>query len=190
MKRICIYCGSSSGHDLCYLKAAGNLGRIIAEREIELVYGGAEIGLMGHLANTILNAGGSVIGIIPKSFAHKVSHKNLTKLHVVDSMHERKTMMFDLSDAFIAMPGGFGTLEEILEVLTWGQLSFHKKPCGLLNVNGYFNLLLSFLENAVSEGFVKKAHKEMLLISDNPAELLKKMDSYTAPGIEKWKKDI
>jgi uncharacterized protein (TIGR00730 family) len=165
---------------------AQQLGQILANRNYELVYGGAEVGLMGEVANTVLKAGGLVIGVIPKSFAHKVSHQGLTELHVVDSMHERKSLMFELSDAFIALPGGLGTLEEITEILTWGQLGLHSKPCGLINVDGYFDPLLLFLDNAVSKGFMWPEHKEMLLVSDTPEELLKQFETYRPPKIEKW----
>lgn len=186
MKRICLNCGSSPGFDPVYIAMAHRLGKALAARNYELVYGGSEVGLMGEVANTVLKAGGVVIGVIPKSFAHKVSHPGLTELHVVDSMHERKTMMFDLSDAFIALPGGLGTLEEISEILTWGQLGLHTKPCGLINVEGYFDPLLSFLEQAVSKGFMRTEHKEMLLVSDTPEDLLMRFESYQAPTIEKW----
>jgi len=148
------------------------LGRAIIDNGLDLVYGGADVGLMGEVADTVLGGGREVIGIIPKSFAHKVSHRGLTELRVVDSMHERKAMMFDLSDAFIALPGGFGTLEEVTELMTWAQLGFHSKPCGLVNVAGYFDTLLSFLDNAVSEGFMKRKHREMLLVSDDPGTLI------------------
>jgi len=165
---------------------AQRLGQALVDRKHELVYGGADVGLMGQVADTVMKAGGVVIGVIPKSFAHKVSHQGLTELHVVDSMHERKTMMFDLSDAFIALPGGFGTLEEVAEILTWAQLGLHKKPCGLINVDGYFDLLLSFLDNAVSKGFMRQEHREMLLVSNAPEDMLKRLEAYRAPEVEKW----
>ena len=186
MKRICVDCGSSPGIDPAYSEAARRLGRALAERKYELVYGGAHVGLMGDVADAALKAGGIVIGVIPKSFANKVSHQGLTELHVVDSMHERKAMMFDLSDGFIALPGGFGTLEEIAEVLTWAQLGLHKKPCGLLNVCGYFDLLLAFLDQAVCQGFIRREHRDMLLVSNDAGELLDGFTSYQAPNVEKW----
>ena len=186
MKRICLNCGSSPGFDPSYLAMAQRLGQALVDRNLELVYGGAEVGLMGRVADTVLKAGGVVIGVIPRSFAHKVSHQGLTELHLVDSMHERKTMMFDLSDAFIALPGGFGTLEEVAEILTWGQLGLHTKPCGLINVDGYFDLLLSFLDNAVSKGFMWQEHRDMLLVSHTPEDMLKRIAAYSAPKIEKW----
>ncbi len=186
MKRICINCGSSPGIDPFYLDAARKLGQGLAANNIELVYGGADVGLMGEVADTVMNAGGIAIGVIPKSFAHKVSHQGLTKLHVVDSMHERKKMMFDLSDGFIALPGGFGTLEELTELLTWTQLGLHKKPCGLINVGGYYNSLLSFFDNAVAKGFMKKEHREMLLVTNNVDEMFAYFQSYNAPVLDKW----
>lgn len=186
MKRICVYCGSSPGLDPCYMAMAGSLGRALAEGTYELVYGGADVGLMGAVADTALEAGGVVHGVIPEFFAHRVSHRGLTELHVVGSMHERKQMMFELSDAFIALPGGFGTLEEVAELLTWTQLGLHAKPCGLINVAGYFDPLLQFLDNAVSHGFMKRQHREMLLVADEPRELLERMASYRAPVVDKW----
>ena len=186
MNRICVNCGSSPGFDPCYMAMAERLGRAIADRGLELVYGGADVGLMGKVADTVLAAKGVVIGVIPRSFAHKVSHPRLTKLHVVDSMHQRKAMMFDLADGFIALPGGFGTLEEMAELLTWAQLGLHKKPCGLINVDGYFDLLLAFLDNAVAKGFMKREHREMLLVSKEPEDLLERFKSYRAPDVEKW----
>lgn len=186
MKRICVNCGSSPGFEPCYMAMAERLGHALIEKNLELVYGGSDIGLMGQIADSVLNAGRVVIGIIPKLLAQQVSHQGLTKLHIVDSMHERKSMMFDLSDGFIALPGGFGTLEEMAELMTWAQLGFHKKPCGLLNVDGYFDELLSFLDSAVSKGFIKLEHRQMLLVSDDPNELLEQFESYNAPEIEKW----
>ena len=186
VKRICVNCGSSPGFNPCYMAMARRLGEALTDGQYELVYGGADVGLMGEVADTVLKAGGVVRGVIPESFAHKVSHQGLTELHVVGSMHERKTMMFDLSDAFIALPGGFGTLEEVSEILTWAQLGLHSKPCGLINVDGYFDLLLSFLENAVSKGFMKQEHRDMLLVSETPEELLNQAATYKPPTTEKW----
>jgi uncharacterized protein (TIGR00730 family) len=186
MKRICVICGSSTGFDSCYAEMAERLGQVLADRKYELVYGGAEVGLMGRVADTVMNSGGVVIGVIPKAFAHKVSHHGLSELHIVDSMHNRKTMMYNLSDAFIALPGGFGTLDELMEILTWAQLGMHEKPCCLINKNGYFDLLLSFLDNSVRNGFIKQEHRDMLLVSDGPEEMLNKMENYIAPKIEKW----
>ena len=186
MKRICVNCGSSPGHDAAYLRMAQRLGQVLLERGLELVYGGAHVGLMGKVADTVLQGGGKVIGVIPKSFAHKVSHPGLTELHIVASMHERKAMMFELSDGFIALPGGFGTLEEISELLTWSQLGLNPKPCGMINVKAYFDTLLLFLDKAVAEGFMKPEHRDMLLVAESPEMLLNMFCAYQAPSIEKW----
>ena len=149
IKRICVYCGSSPGKNPAYSLAADTLARELCRREIGLVYGGAEVGVMGAIANAVLTAGGEAIGVIPKSLAVKeVAHDSLSELHVVASMHERKAMMAELADGFIALPGGWGTLEEIFEMLTWAQLGFHDKPCGLLNIDGYYDGLIDFLENS------------------------------------------
>lgn len=185
IKRVCVNCGSNLGVDPSYAAMAQRLGLALVEWNYELVYGGAEVGLMGQLADTVLKAGGVAIGVIPKSLASKVSHRNLTRLHVVDSMHARKAMMFDLADAFIALPGGFGTLEEITELLTWAQIGLNSKPCGLINVNGYYDHLLAFLDNSVAEGFMRREHREMLLVADTPEALLDKMDNYHVPKVNK-----
>ena len=186
MKRICVYCGSSPGFGPAYVEAAKNLGTEITRSGLQLVFGGAEVGLMGVVADAVIGAGGKAIGVIPKSFASKVSHRGLADLRIVDSMHERKQLMFDLSDAFVALPGGFGTIEELTEILTWAQLGIHQKPCGLLNISGYYDSFLSFLDHAVAEEFVKQEHRNMLLVSDNPRSLFKLFSSYTIPTVEKW----
>jgi uncharacterized protein (TIGR00730 family) len=186
MKRVCVNCGSSPGFDGIYAAAARQLGLALVRNKFELVYGGAEIGLMGEVANTVMAGGGSAIGVIPQVLADKVSHRGLTELHVVSSMHERKQMMHDLSDAFIALPGGFGTIEEITELLTWAQLGIHGKPIGLMNVSGYFDAFLSFLDHAVSEGFMKQEHRAMLLVAEEPEALLEQFRAYKPPTVEKW----
>jgi uncharacterized protein (TIGR00730 family) len=186
MKRICVNCGSSPGVRACYREMARRLGEVLVEKQYELVYGGANVGLMGRVADTVIEGGGITIGVIPESFAHRVSHRGLTELHVVGSMHERKTMMFDLSDAFIALPGGFGTIEEVTEILTWAQLGFHKKPCGLINVDGYYDAFISFLDNAVAMGFIKREHREMLLVAETPEDMLEQMETYSTPDVLKW----
>jgi uncharacterized protein (TIGR00730 family) len=186
MKRVCVNCGSNPGFNGIYMETARKLGNALVSSNLELVYGGAEVGLMGAVANAVMQAGGTAIGVIPQSLADRVSHRGLTELHIVGSMHERKQMMAELSDAFIALPGGFGTLEEITELLTWAQLGLHKKPCGLINVAGYFDSLLSFLDHAVSEGFMKQEHRNMLFVSDDPAALLERFRAYAAPKVEKW----
>ncbi|MDX1403985.1 MAG: TIGR00730 family Rossman fold protein [Woeseiaceae bacterium] len=188
MNRLCVYCGSSAGGRDVYVTAARELGALLAQRKIGLVYGGSCIGVMGALADAVLEAGGEVTGIIPQALRDKeIAHSGLSELQVVDSMHERKSRMATLSDGFIALPGGFGTLEEIIEVLTWGQLGFHDKPCGLLNVEGYFDGLLAFLDHAESEGFVHTLHRRMLLDAVTPATLLGKFADYAPPTVEKWR---
>jgi uncharacterized protein (TIGR00730 family) len=187
MNRLCVYCGSSPGAGDAYLAAARELGTLLVQQEIGLVYGGSSLGVMGALADTMLEGGGSVTGIIPHALHGKeIAHTGLTELHVVDSMHERKSLMAVLSDGFIAMPGGFGTLEEIVEVITWGQLGFHDKPCGLLNVAGYFNHLLAFLDHSQSQGFLRAQHRSMLQVADTPSSLLEQFENYTPPTGDKW----
>lgn len=187
IKRICVYCGSSPGRDPAFSLAAASLAETMCERGIGLVYGGAAVGVMGALANAVLEAGGEAIGVIPKSLAIKeVAHANLTELHVVTSMHDRKAMMAELADGFIALPGGWGTLEEIFEILTWAQLGFHEKPCGLLNIEGYYDGLIGFLDNAIEQQFVREACRPMLMTANNPASLLDQFAVYRAPKVRKW----
>lgn len=177
MKKICVYCGSSSGRKPEYIEAAHSLARLLAQRGIGLVYGGASVGIMGAIADAVLSNGGEVVGVIPRALVEKeVSHEGLTELKVVDTMHERKAVMMDVADGFIALPGGLGTLEELFEVLTWSQLGFHKKPCGLLNVAGYYEGLISFINSAVDEQFIKTRHRDMLLIEDDAEKLLARME--------------
>lgn len=187
MKRVCVYCGSSSGSRPEYIKAAKALGRFLAEREVELVYGGASVGLMGILADETLSAGGRVIGVIPFFLKKKeIYHEHLTELKVVDSMHDRKAEMAELSDGFLALPGGWGTLDELMEILTWAQLGMHQKPVGLLNVSGYFRRLIEFLDHSVAEGFLRPENQALLLISDEIEDLFKKLDQYRPVNVEKW----
>lgn len=186
MKRICVYCGSNSGSRSEYLETATFLGQCLADRKIGIVYGGAEVGLMGALASSALNRGGEVIGVIPELFAEKVKHDKLSQLHVVPTMHDRKKKMFDLADGFIAMPGGIGTIEEVFEILAWAQLGYHDKPCGILNVCGYYDNIIEFLEHSVSQMFLKKEHREMIMFDENPIGLLEQFESYTAPAEPKW----
>jgi hypothetical protein len=184
MKRICVFCGSSLGLKPEYKKAAQELGYLMAKEGIGLVYGGASVGLMGQIADQILKEGGEAIGVIPHFMVEKeLAHPNLTQLKIVHSMHERKALMAELSDGFIALPGGFGTFEEFFEVLTWGQLNIHTKPCGLLNVSGYYNKLVGFIDSSVTEGFVKVECRDLILVSDEPKELLAKFKDYKAPNI-------
>ncbi len=186
MKRICVDCGSSPGARDEYQDMAKQLGRALAQNGIELVYGGASIGLMGKVANAVLDNSGKAIGVVPTFFAGDLSHRNLTELHIVDSMHERKQMMFELSDAFIALPGGFGTLEEIFEIITWAQIGHHQKPCGFLNVCGYYGKLIEFIDHTVSQRFVRKEHRDMVLVDDTPEGLLSQFLRYKAPRVKKW----
>lgn len=170
-----------------YADAALQLADVLVENELELVYGGAAVGIMGVIAGRVLQQGGKVYGVIPKFLQDReIAHAGLTELHIVSSMHERKTMMADLSDAFVALPGGFGTLEEIIEILTWSQLRFHDKPCGVLNIRGYFDHLLKYLDHAVAEGFLRPENREMLLHDADPDGLIKKYQIYTAPNVDKW----
>ncbi len=187
MRRICVYCGSGTGNNPVYADAARELADVLVRHELELVYGGADRGIMGVIANAVLELGGKVHGVIPQLLMDKeIAHPGLTELHVVASMHERKTMMAALSDGFVAMPGGFGTLEEIVEIVTWGQLRFHDKPCGLLNTSGYFDKLLAYLDHATVEGFLRDENRDMLLVDADPAALIRRFERYTAPHVEKW----
>ncbi|MCH5373214.1 MAG: TIGR00730 family Rossman fold protein [Planctomycetes bacterium] len=187
MRRICVYCGSSPGNRPVYAGAAKALAEVLVRHELELVYGGADKGIMGVIADAVLALGGKVHGVIPQMLMEKeIAHQGLTELHVVGSMHARKTMMAALSDGFIAMPGGYGTLEEIIEIVTWGQLRFHDKPCGLLNVDGYFDHLLAYLDHASQEGFLRLENRAMMLVDKDPAGLVQQFERYAAPHVEKW----
>jgi hypothetical protein len=182
-----VFTGSSSGGRSEYTDAARALGCALVARGSELVYGGAKVGLMGVLADAVLAAGGRAIGVIPEVLVTKeVAHEGLSELHVVGSMHERKALMADLSDAFVALPGGLGTLEELAEMLTWAQLGLHAKPCGLLDVCGYYDGLLAFLDHAVTERFVRREHRALLLAACEPEELLARLAMYRPPAVEKW----
>ena len=187
MRRICVYCGSNSGGHEDYNAAAKNLASELVRRDYELVYGGASNGTMGILADTVLDQGGKVHGVIPQLLEEKeVAHQGLTELHIVASMHERKSTMAELSQGFIALPGGFGTLEELIEILTWGQLRFHDKPCGVINVRGYFDKLLAFLDHAEAEGFLRPENRQMLLRADDAVGLIGQFEQYEPPRVEKW----
>ena len=187
MHRICVFAGSSPGARPEYALAAQELGRALVARRLGLVYGGARVGLMGAVADTVLAGGGLVTGVIPEKLVTKeIAHDRLTELRVVASMHERKAMMNDLADGFIALPGGWGTLEEFFEVLTWAQLGLHRKPCGLLNAHGYFDQLLSFIDHSVEERFVRSQHRSIVLVASSPGELLRQFDAYVPPVVEKW----
>lgn len=187
MNRICVFSGSSPGAREEYHEAAVALGTCLARADITLVYGGAKIGLMGMLADAALDQGGSVIGVIPKDLVDKeVAHGGLTELRVVSSMHERKQTMADLADAFVALPGGMGTIEELTEILTWAQLGLHAKPCGMLDVAGYFSAFIAFLDHAVAERFLAPEHRSMLLVAETPEGLLRSFRTYRAPRLAKW----
>lgn len=187
MKNICVYCGSSPGRLEAYADGARALARALVARDLGLVYGGASIGLMGLIADTVLQLGGRAVGVIPKALARKeVAHKHLTELHVTQSMHERKTLMAELSDGFIAMPGGIGTFEEIFEIWTWAQLGIHAKPVGLLNVDRYYDALTTFLDHATQEQFLKPQHRLVLIVEQAPDALLDRFASYQAPKTQKW----
>ncbi|MGE5769759.1 MAG: TIGR00730 family Rossman fold protein [Betaproteobacteria bacterium] len=195
MKRLCVFCGSNAGHDPNYRAEAEKLGRLFAGRGIELVYGAGNIGLMGAVADACLEAGGTVIGVIPEALMGKevagrnVDHRALTRLEVVDSMHTRKARMAELSDGFIALPGGFGTFEEFCEILTWGQLGFHVKPMGLLNVNGFYDPLLALFDRAVADGFLRAQNRAMALTANDIETLLEAMANYRAEPVSKWLKE-
>jgi uncharacterized protein (TIGR00730 family) len=187
LKSICVYCGSSPGRLNAYSTAASALAASLVEQNIRLVYGGANVGIMGLLADTVLRLGGEAVGVIPEALVQKeVAHTGLTELHVTQSMHERKTLMAELSDGFVALPGGIGTLEELFEVWTWAQLGFHDKPCGLLNVEGYFDSLALFLDHAADEQFVKQPHRSMLIVESDSKKLLERFRNYVPPVITKW----
>ena len=187
MKAVCVFCGSSTGNDPAYAEAARTLGRTLAERGITLVYGGGHVGLMGVVADAALGAGGGVIGVMPKALVEReIGHTGLTKLHVVGSMHERKAMMSELSGGFVALPGGNGTLEEFFEVLTWAQLGEHDKPCGLLNVAGYYDPLLAVFDRMVDRAFLKQEHRKLVLVERDPSALLERFEGYEPPNTVKW----
>ncbi len=213
MKAVCVFCGSSSGSRDSYAKAARRMGAEVSRRGIRLVYGGGKVGLMGEVAGAALAGGGEVVGVIPRALLEKeisqinrwiatyleplnviprallekeISHEGLSKLYVVGSMHERKKLMADLSDGFIALPGGYGTLEEFLEVLSWAQLSIHEKPCSLLDVDGFYEPLSALFDKAVEEGFVQPGHRSLVLNEEDPGRLLDAMDRYEPPETKKW----
>ncbi|WP_445501068.1 LOG family protein [Microvirga sp. G4-2] len=185
--RLCVFCGSNAGQDPVYMETARLLGETLARNGIGLVYGGASVGLMGAVADAVLGKGGHVIGVMPQALVDKeIAHAGLSDLRVVGSMHERKALMAELSDGFIALPGGLGTFEELFEVWTWAQLGYHKKPCALLNVSGFYDRLAHFLDDVVERGFVKPVHRAMLIVKDEPAALIDAIRSYEPPKVEKW----
>jgi len=187
LRSICVFCGSSVGNRPEYAAAAAEFGRLLAEQNIRVVYGAGNVGLMGVLADAALAAGGEVIGVIPQMLVDReLAHRRITDLRIVGSMHERKALMAELSDAFVALPGGLGTYEEVCEVLTWAQLGIHHKPCGCLNVLDYFTSLERLLDHAVAEGFMRPEHRSILISSSDPNELLARLSQHQPPVTEKW----
>jgi uncharacterized protein (TIGR00730 family) len=187
LKRLCVFCGSNRGTLPEYTSAVRALGRELAERKIGLVYGGGGVGLMGEIADAVLSAGGEVIGVLPHALGIKeIAHPDVEDIRIVGSMHERKALMSDLSDGFIAAPGGFGTLEELFEQLTWGQLAMHNKPCGLLNAAHYFDSLLAFLDSSTEANFIRPQHRQALLVSDTPEDLIAQLEAYRPTRVGKW----
>jgi uncharacterized protein (TIGR00730 family) len=187
IRSLCVFCGSNSGNDAAYANVARDFGALLAKSKIALVYGGGHVGLMGIVADAVLGGGGNAIGVIPRMlWDREVGHRNLTKLHVVETMHERKALMASLSDAFVALPGGLGTLEELFEVWTWAQLGIHRKPLGFLDTLGFYAPLLSFLDSAVDAGFIRVQHRSMAIVDVDPASLLRRLSEYEPPVVEKW----
>lgn len=187
MKRVCVFCGSNPGARTAYSTAARALGAALVRRGLGLVYGGGDVGLMGILADTVLEAGGEVIGVIPEALvAFEVAHHGLTELRVVGSMHERKALMAELADAFIALPGGFGTFEELCEAITWTQLGLHRKACSVLDVEGYYAPLLALFDQAVAEGFVWPEHRALVIAESDPESLLDRLEQFQPPPLRKW----
>jgi uncharacterized protein (TIGR00730 family) len=185
--RLCVFCGSNAGQDPVYLNTAHALGEALAASGIGLVYGGASVGLMGAVADAVLAKGGDVTGVMPQALVDKeIAHKGLSDLRVVGSMHERKALMAELADGFIALPGGLGTFEELFEVWTWAQLGYHRKPCALLNAGGFYDKLTDFLDDVVERGFVKPIHRAMLIVEDDPAVLIQAIRAYEPPKVDKW----
>ncbi|QDU43125.1 LOG family protein YvdD [Symmachiella dynata] len=185
--RICVFCGSQTGGRPEYQQQAAELGRLFVEQGHSLVYGGGQVGLMGIIADAVLAAGGEVVGVIPEQLATKeLLHTGVTVMHRVDSMHARKAKMEQLSDAFVALPGGYGTLEELLEIITWGQLGIHRKNIGILNTAGYFDGLLGLVDHAIGESFIRPGHRELLVVANTPAELLERLQEHELPTTRKW----
>ncbi|MEO0470029.1 MAG: TIGR00730 family Rossman fold protein [Bacteroidota bacterium] len=187
MKSICVFCGSNTGHDPIYSDLAQQLGHLLVDQNIKLIYGAGKVGLMGIIAEAMLAKGGEVVGVIPGFLkAKEVGHDGLTEMIETDTMHQRKQIMADLSEGFIAMPGGFGTMDELCEILTWAQLGLHQFPIGILNVNGYFDTLIQLFDHMVQEGFVTPVNRQLVIEAASPAELLEKMRNYNPPRAEKW----
>jgi len=189
LEKICVFCGSSPYSDSKYFSTAEELAQLLIKHGIDLVYGGSNIGTMKVIADTVLEAGGKAYGVMPRVLVDKeIAHPGLTQLHIVDSMHERKALMAELSDGFIALPGGIGTLEELFEILAWSLLEINKKPCGILNAHQYYAKLIDFLNHAAAEHFIKQEHHSILIMEEGPQTLLERMNGYRAPKVGKWKK--
>ena len=187
IQKLCVFCGSSTGSNPLYADAARQLGRELATARVTLVFGGGRVGLMGILADSVLAAGGQAIGVIPRSLVEKeIAHSSLTHLHVVPSMHERKAMMADLADAFLLLPGGYGSWEEFCEVVTWLQLGIHRKPCAILNVNGFYDSLLAQSTRALADGFLRSAHHDMIVVEEHPVNVIARLASAQLPAETKW----
>lgn len=187
MQRVCVFCGSNPGASPAYREAARDVGRALAERGLGLVYGGSRSGTMGVIADAALDAGGKVFGVIPRALVDKeIAHTGLTELQIVETMHERKARMTELADGFVALPGGYGTLDEFFEVVTWAQLGLHRKPCALLNVGGFFDALIAYLDHAVGSGFVREEHRALILVEADPGRLIDRMRAHRVPPAEKW----
>jgi uncharacterized protein (TIGR00730 family) len=187
MQRICVFCGSQSGTNSVYQQAAEALGSLLVHHGYGLVYGGGHVGLMGSIADAVLRAGGEVLGVIPEAMvSRELAHTNVTHLYIVPSMHARKARMAELADAFIAMPGGYGTFEELFEIITWAQLGLHQKPIGLLNVAGYFDALIMMIEHAIAEGFIRAVHRQLIVVATQPAALLEALAQHKLPPVQPW----
>lgn len=187
IQALCVFCGANYGKRAGYRAAAERVGQLLAKHGITLVYGGGNVGLMGAVADGCLDAGGRVVGVIPRALAEKeIAHPGLTEMHVVDSMHERKALMADLADAFLALPGGFGTWDEFCEALTWSQLGLQRKACAFLNIEGYYDPLLTMVQRAAQEGFIRAEHRELLLVDTDPGRILERLQNYEVPYVPKW----
>ncbi|WP_058305975.1 LOG family protein [Gracilibacillus massiliensis] len=188
MKTVAVYCGSSCGNDPIYVQEAKRLGQLLAKESIDLVYGGSNVGCMGAVADGVLESGGNAIGVIPEKLSNvEIAHDKLTKLHVVNTMHERKAMMADYADGFIALPGGTGTLEEWFEVFTWAQIGYHNKPCALLNINNYYDPIMTLFDHMIEQGFVKPAYRDLVVIENESEKLIQRLKGYQGEYIDKWK---
>ena len=187
MKRICVFCGSSPGANPLYLETAQRVGEFLAQNNVDLVYGGGRVGLMGKVADAVMANGGKAIGVIPEQLAvREVAHAGLSELHVVDSMHQRKAIMAELADGFIALPGGFGTFEEFFEIVTWAQLGIHQKPCALLNIGGFYDALIALIDYSTDQKFIRLEHRSLVLVDSSIDMLYQKMREFVPPVIEKW----